>query len=159
MSKIYTCTICKKQKQLQDFYLRKTGTVGEYKCKQCLLDKRKNYYYDNYKQVRECNRKAVSEFQKRNLDRGAAKTAQYNAKKRDAFPRWLSKEDIAKIRSIYKMCRQLSKKTGIRHNVDHIVPLNGENVSGLHVPWNLQIITAEDNRKKSNLILEDIVCS
>lgn len=56
-------------------------------------------------------------------------------------------EEISKI---YKECVEKSNATGIPHHVDHIVPLNGETVSGLHVPWNLQILTAEENLKKSN---------
>lgn len=157
--KIYRCTICNKKKQPHEFYIRKNGGVGEYKCKLCLLDKRKDKYLTDYENVREINRKAVSEFQKRNPDKNCEKTARYRSKKINAMPAWLSKDDISKIKSVYKMCRALSKKTGIPHEVDHIIPLNNPLVSGLHVPWNLQIITKDENLRKSNKVIEDMTCS
>lgn len=40
--------------------------------------------------------------------------------------------------------------TGVQHSIDHIIPLKGENVSGLNVPWNFQIIPLEDNQIKYN---------
>ncbi len=52
--------------------------------------------------------------------------------------------------TIYREARRVTKLTGTWHHVDHIIPLNGKDVCGLHVPWNLQILTAVDNMFKSN---------
>jgi hypothetical protein len=70
-----------------------------------------------------------------------------NANLRHAQPAWA---DRRAIRTIYLLCQQISEETGIAHHVDHIVPLKGKYVCGLHVETNLQILTASDNMKKSN---------
>lgn len=56
----------------------------------------------------------------------------------------------AEMKLIYARCRLISEKTGIPHAVDHIVPKRHKRICGLDVPWNLRIITWEENAKKSN---------
>lgn len=74
---------------------------------------------------------------------GAARRAGINK----ATPAWA---DRAAIRAIFERARQVSNETGVPHEVDHVVPLNGRTVSGLHVHWNLMVIPAAANRAKSN---------
>lgn len=64
-----------------------------------------------------------------------------------ACPAWA---DMEAMRAIYKECLRVTQETGITHHVDHVVPLRGELVCGLHVPSNLQVIPAIDNFVKSN---------
>jgi len=79
---------------------------------------------------------------------GAAKTARHNNAKR--VPAWAN---LDAIEHIYAEARRMTVVTGIRHEVDHIVPLQGREVSGLHVENNLQILTKQANRLKSNRLL------
>lgn len=65
-------------------------------------------------------------------------------------PKWLTKENFREIQQLYLRSYKLTQETGILHEVDHIVPLQGKEVNGLHVPWNLQVITAKENNKKGN---------
>lgn len=58
--------------------------------------------------------------------------------------------DMDAIKKVYAEARRISLETGIKHHVDHVLPVNGDLVSGLHVETNLQILTALDNIKKGN---------
>lgn len=62
-------------------------------------------------------------------------------------PKWA---DLDKIREIYAQARALTKSTGIPHEVDHVVPIKGRNVCGLHCEGNLEIKTRDANRRKTN---------
>ncbi len=69
-----------------------------------------------------------------------------------AMPAWV---DRAAIDRIYAEANRLTKDTGVRHSVDHIYPLKGKTSCGLHVPWNLQILTLRENIQKSNASPEE----
>lgn len=68
-------------------------------------------------------------------------------------PSWA---DLNKIRDFYILAEKLTNETGVPHEVDHIVPLQGKLVSGLHVHNNLQVITRFENRSKRNNV--NILC-
>ncbi len=72
------------------------------------------------------------------------KTRRRQAAQINATPSWLSEKHIEEMVKIYAKAAESSKQ------VDHIIPLQGKTVCGLHVPWNLQLLTATENREKSN---------
>lgn len=72
---------------------------------------------------------------------------------RSATPPWLTKDQKAAMKQLYIEAQRLTKLTGERYVVDHIIPLINEEVCGLHVPWNLRVITQEENLVKSNRLL------
>ena len=74
------------------------------------------------------------------------------AQKLHATPPWLSEEHWLEIEQYYDMAKELQWLSEEPLEVDHIVPLQGENVSGLHVPWNLQILPKSLNGSKGNRI-------
>lgn len=85
----------------------------------------------------------------------AAKTEIAKARRKalvDACPAWLSEDEHAEIEAIYVEARRITAETGVPHQVDHIVPLRGKTVCGLHVPWNLQVLTAIQNRAKGRTL-------
>ena len=74
------------------------------------------------------------------------RTYRYRSRKQSQQP-ILTKEENQRITEIYKECRRISEETGIPHHVDHIIPISK---GGKHHPDNLQILTAEENIRKSN---------
>jgi len=76
--------------------------------------------------------------------------SEYRARKNNRSPSWLSEADLFEIRCIYNYCSSLND-SGLKYHVDHIIPLKGDIVSGLHVPLNLQVIPAIENIRKNNV--------
>lgn len=107
--------------------------------------------YDHFKMRRkskpEIYRQATNNWKKNNYNKVLADNSNRRAGIKRACPIWVSKKDIE---NIYAEAISKTKHTGILHHVDHIIPLHGNGVCGLHVPWNLQILTAEENLKKTN---------
>ena len=86
--------------------------------------------------------------------RNPGKTLAYVVKRRvskaNRTPSWLTKDDFWMIEQAYELSAMRTKMFGFSWHVDHIIPLNGESVSGFHVPQNLQVIPWIDNVKKHN---------
>lgn len=95
-------------------------------------------------------RRLQAEYKDRNVDVVRADTSVRKRRHREATPRWLTPAERLQMRDLYVQARKLTELTRERYVVDHIVPLRGESVCGLHVPWNLRVITQDENLKKSN---------
>ncbi len=78
------------------------------------------------------------------------------ASKRNATPPWLTKEHLEEIKLLYKKAKLMSMESGETYHVDHIHPLAGKNFCGLHVPWNLCVISGTDNLSKGNRLPPDV---
>jgi hypothetical protein len=111
-----------------------------------LLEQKKEYYKKNRTKILEYK----SSYQKVNRGKKNAIEAKRHASKLERTPKWLTKEQKAEIEQFYWLARDLYVSTGELYNVDHIVPLQGENVCGLHVPWNLQVLPSDVNIAKGN---------
>jgi 5-methylcytosine-specific restriction endonuclease McrA len=99
----------------------------------------KRAYKNTYKQSNPDLYKALTSFRRRRF--------------RDATPPWLTHKQKSEIRNLYRIAITMSQTTGEQYVVDHIVPLQGETVCGLHVAWNLRVITREENLRKSNKLV------
>lgn len=96
----------------------------------------------------ERNPEYLKEHYKANKERYVAASAKRRAAQNSATPSWLTAIDKAMIQEMYDVSEARYIQTGIKHHVDHIVPINGKGVAGMHVPWNLQVITAHENLSK-----------
>jgi 5-methylcytosine-specific restriction endonuclease McrA len=75
-----------------------------------------------------------------------AQTRARQARKKHATPKWLTPSQHLEMEQFYSLARMQRNPS----HVDHIVPLDGRKVCGLHVPWNLQILSAKSNMSKGN---------
>jgi hypothetical protein len=76
-------------------------------------------------------------------------------KHRQATPPWLTRKQKTQIRHLYQIAITMTQTTGEPYVVDHIYPLRSDTVCGLHVPWNLRVITQAENLQKSNTLPDD----
>lgn len=109
----------------------------------------RNYRANNSKQ----SSLSSSKYRSQNKEKYAYYEATRRASKKQACPDWLTEEHHQQMLDIYTKAVSLTEQSELQYHVDHIVPLQSDLVCGLHVPWNLQIIIASDNLKKSNKLM------
>lgn len=181
------CTKCGVVKTLDCFYGNSKGGLLP-RCKtchliQCAESRRKNPDYirrwkeknpdawsnwykahaqerrDKFKAYREINKESVAkrlaEWTKKNSDRVNARVAARQIQKHRAIPKWANRCYMA---DMYTIAKLVTEFTGIRHEVDHIVPLKGAIVSGLHWEGNLQVLPKVQNISKLNRYWPDMPC-
>ena len=130
-----------------------------------LKEKALRYKVKNIELVRERDAKASKEYRAANKQKVAlskqvyaqknkhiinASVARRKAAKLQRTPKWLTDFDKLKIQCIYSIAAMLTRVNNEPWHVDHILPLQGELVSGLHVPSNLQPMRGIENSSKSN---------
>lgn len=96
--------------------------------------------------------KAVAKWAAKNKDKNNARVSKYRSTVLLQTPKWLTGQQLQEISEFYKMAKQLETVFPWKQHVDHIVPLQGKNVCGLHTPWNLQILSETHNKQKSNRV-------
>ena len=92
----------------------------------------------------------VKNWQKKNKGKCVAIVRKRQIRKIHATPDWLTAKQHKQIELKYEEVAELNRAGSVVYEVDHIVPLRGTYVCGLHVPWNLQVITQAENRAKWN---------
>jgi hypothetical protein len=151
------CSKCRSWLYLDFFDNDKSNKSGKKAwCKFCIKEHRSRpsvkkqtkltsqiYFENNREKILEANKN----YYNNHVTEHSARIRFNKLRKKHATPKWADKN---KIKQFYLKAKELTNLTGIPHEVDHIIPLNGLTVCGLHVENNLQILTQEENRKKFN---------
>lgn len=164
------CKDCKVTKPLSEYYKSKSYKDGFLaRCKPCHIyvsnKSAKRRYQDNLEQRKEYNRKyyevnshlyqesnkeRAAKWYQDNRERGIQNARQREGLQKSATPRWLTESNLLEIKYIYQHAKDCQAISGEVYEVDHIIPIRGKDICGLHVPWNLQVLPMDLNRKKSN---------
>lgn len=154
----YCCTCKTLYEQAHREARAKKSKIRYSRNKETVIRKNRDYTLQNTELVKErqlkwrnSNKERIKSYQKDNLWLYAYHAAKRRKLVKRATPSWVALDEI---KLIYKKCSDIDSSTGIKHHVDHIIPINSAVVCGLHCPWNLQIIPATENISKSNKLID-----
>lgn len=159
------CKKCGAEKALDLFVKCSRSKQGRlHECKSCRNAYFRGLYKENPSRFLDTQKRSVKKrksegkdvykgtrnYRKNHPEKHRATQQHREALKNKRVPIWSSEQDKKDIASLYELAKKLEGVFGVKYHVDHILPLNGENVCGLHVLNNLQILEASLNVKKSN---------
>lgn len=104
-------------------------------------------YYERNEEAKKRFTEYQKVYAKEHKSKFNERTNKRRAARKNALPKWADRKAIARF---YVLAEQLTRETGIKHVVDHIIPLQGNTVCGLHVESNLQVLTQKENLEKFN---------
>jgi hypothetical protein len=145
-----------------DAVTKRANYFAEYNKREAVKDAKHDWYLENREQViaaantrpAHVKREYQAAWKERNKTWVRADTKARRRKHREATPPWLSRKQKSAIRQMYQVAITLTQTTGEQYVVDHIVPLRSDVVCGLHVAWNLRVITQSENLQKSNKLVD-----
>jgi hypothetical protein len=162
------CKVCRSSTSLKKYYENHEAGKARLKVAHAKrIANSPNFYAERYEKYKEQDlaraklayqanaekRKAKQRlWSKTNRGIANALSKRYKLKKAKATPLWLTLEQLYNMQCTYKVAAQLSETSSQKWHVDHIVPIRGKDVCGLHVPWNLQLLPAKMNMQKGNRI-------
>ena len=141
------------QKRLaREWYLRNKEKAIERAKKWAQENPERRYeiHRKNREKDRENHNRRNRDWNSRNQHIKTALEGKRRAAKLLRTPKWLTQDDLFILEEAYHLAKLRSQTTGIQYHVDHILPLQGKKVSGLHTPNNIQVIPAKINLQKSN---------
>lgn len=128
-----------------------------------VLEKKRQYHRDNpevrrqhYQSNQDKARAYASQYRKANPDIIRAQLAKRRAMRIERTPSWYGEADDLVLREAVDLVRMREAATGIEWHIDHMIPMQAEEVCGLHCAANLQVIPAVLNVSKQNRLIYTI---
>ena len=162
------CKVCRRASSLKNHYENREQRKARFREAHAKkVAENPNFYAERYSLYRDADLQRSKETYQKNheqrkayqrlwskTNRGIANALgkKYKLQKVNATPKWLTERHLYEMQCIYKVAAQLTAHGSEKWHVDHIIPIRGKEVCGLHVPWNLQVLPAKINMQKGNSI-------
>ena len=137
---------CSREHKRMTFDLQRNHAAEYQKNKEVRKGQALKHYYANHDQ----NKKQQLNRQKLRPEIASASAAKRRAVKLQRTPAWLTDFDRLKIKCLYSVAAMLTRENKESWHVDHVIPLQGNLVSGLHVPSNMRVLRGKENISKHN---------